>query len=172
MGKAFEKQIKTIEDKGQKQSDALENLKDQNKQIVNVNDDYEDKLLHSKEREIFRNIYNKRLDKIEELSEKIDNNNLIFTIISTGKTINFSKKDDPLTFLNKIKKRKITIEEGKESHKDFNRYLKIIRKGNKNHMQQETLANLNMLFNGRNEAINFINGYGSMILEAKKMAAE
>ena len=150
MGKAFEKQIKTIEDKGQKQSDALENLKDQNKQIVNVNDDYEDKLLHSKEREIFRNIYNKRLDKIEELAEKIDNNNLIFTIISTGKTINFSKKDDPLTFLNKIKKRKITIEEAKESHKDFNRYLKIIRKGNKNHMQQETLANLNMLFNGRN----------------------
>ena len=150
MGKAFEKQIKTIEDKGLKQSDALENLKDQNKQIVNVNDDYEDKLLHSKEREIFRNIYNKRLDKIEELAEKIDNNNLIFTIISTGKTINFSKKDDPLTFLNKIKKRKTTIEEAKESHKDFNRYLKIIRKGNKNHMQQETLANLNMLFNGRN----------------------
>ena len=172
MGKAFEKQIKTIEDKGQKQSDALENLKDQNKQIVNVNEDYEDKLLHSKEREIFRNIYNKRLDKIEEPAEKIDNNNLIFTIISTGKTINFSKKDDPLTFLNKIKKRKITIEEAKESHKDFNRYLKIIRKGNKNHMQQETLANLNMLFNGRNEAINFINGYGSMILEAKKKAAE
>ena len=172
LGKAFEKQIKTIEDKGQKQSDALENLKDQNKQIVNVNEDYEDKLLHSKEREIFRNIYNKRLDKIEELAEKIDNNNLIFTIISTGKTINFSKKDDPLTFLNKIKKRKITIEEAKESHKDFNRYLKIIRKGNKNHMQQETLANLNMLFNGRNEAINFINGYGSMILEAKKKAAE
>ena len=50
-GKAFEKQIKTIEDQGQKQTDALENLKDQNKQLVNVNDDYEDKLLHSKERE-------------------------------------------------------------------------------------------------------------------------
>ena len=114
----------------------------------------------------------KGLIKQKNYLKKIDNNNLIFTIISTGKTINFSKKDDPLTFLNKIKKRKITIEEGKESHKDFNRYLKIIRKGNKNHMQQETLANLNMLFNGRNEAINFINGYGSMILEAKKMAAE
>ena len=29
-----------------------------------------------------------------------------------------------------------------------------------------------MLFNGRNEAIDFIDGYGSMILEAKKRAAE
>ena len=49
LGKAFEKQIKTIEDQGKKQVDALENLKDANKQVVNINDDYEDKLLHSKE---------------------------------------------------------------------------------------------------------------------------
>ena len=102
LGKTFEKEVKTIEDKGQKQIDALENLKVQNKQLVNVDDDYEDKLLHSKEREIYRNIYNKRLDKIEELTEKINDDNLIFAIISTGKTIDFTKKDDLLTFLNKI----------------------------------------------------------------------
>ena len=71
LGKAFEKQIKTIEDQGQKQVDPLENLKDQNKQLVNVNNDYEDKLLHSKEQEIFRNNYNKRLDKTEELTKKL-----------------------------------------------------------------------------------------------------
>ena len=42
MGKAFEKQIKTIEDQGEKQIDALENLEDQNKQLdnVDVNHDY------------------------------------------------------------------------------------------------------------------------------------
>ena len=168
LGKAFEKQIKTIEDKGQKQSDALENLKDQNKQIVNVNDDYEDKLLHSKEREIFRNIYNKRLDKIEELTKIIDGSSLIFTTVSTGKTFGFTKKDDPLTFLNKIRNGQITMEEAKESQKDFDKHLKIARKGNKNHEQKKRVANLNMLFNGRNEAIRFIHGYGSMILEAKK----
>ena len=49
LGKAFEKQIKTIEDQGEKQIDALKNLKDQNKQLVNVDYDYEDKLLHLKE---------------------------------------------------------------------------------------------------------------------------
>ena len=147
LGKAFEKQIKTIEDKGQKQSDALENLKDQNKQIVNVNDDYEDKLLHSKEREIFRNIYNKRLDETDELTKKIDGNNLIFTTISIGKSIDFTKKDDPLTFLSKIKIAKITVEEVKESQKDFDKYLKIVRERNKNHEQEKPLANLNMLFN-------------------------
>ena len=98
MGKFFEKQIKTIEDQGEKQIDALENLKDQSKQLVNVNDyddDYEDKLLHSKEREILENIYKKRLDKIEEIRKEIDDNNLIFTTLSTGETVEFTGKNDP-----------------------------------------------------------------------------
>ena len=53
LGKAFGKQIKTIQNQGEKQIDALENFKDTNKQVVKINDDYEDKLLHSKERVIF-----------------------------------------------------------------------------------------------------------------------
>ena len=36
----------------------------------------------------------------------------------------------------------------------------MIRKGNKNREQEKTLANLNILFNGRNDAINIIEGYG------------
>ena len=92
MGKAFEIQIKTIKNQRKKQIDALENLKDTNKQVVNINNDCEDKLLQSKEREIFRKIYKKRLDKIEELSKKIDGNNLIFTTLSTGETIDFTGK--------------------------------------------------------------------------------
>ena len=68
-GKVFGKQIKAIKDQGQKQVDALKNLKEQTKQLVNVKDyDDEDKLL-SKERKIFSNIYSKRLDKIEELTK-------------------------------------------------------------------------------------------------------
>ena len=48
--------------KAKKQVEALKdlNLKDHKKQLAH---DYEDKLLISKEREIFKNIYNKRLDK-------------------------------------------------------------------------------------------------------------
>ena len=51
--------------------------------------------------EIFKNIYEKRLDKIEELTRKIDDNNLIFTTLSEGETVNFSGKNDPLTLLKK-----------------------------------------------------------------------
>ena len=87
LGRAFEKQIKTIEGEGKKQIDVLKPLEPKEK-IVHVNDDYEDKLLYSKEREKFRNIYNKKLDRIEELTEKIDDKNFIFTIITTD----FTKK--------------------------------------------------------------------------------
>ena len=44
----------------------------------------------------------------------------------------------------------------------------MIRRENKNKEQENTLANINRLFNGRNDAFKFIEGYGSMILEAKK----
>ena len=98
LGKAFEKQTKTIDDQGEKQVEALGNLKYHKKRLANVNY-YEDKLLLSKEREIFKNIYNKRLDKIKELIENIDDNNLDFVALSTGRKPDFSKKDDPLTFL-------------------------------------------------------------------------
>ena len=54
LGKALEKQVKTIKDQGEKQVKAI-----QDKQIVNINkDDYKNKILLSKEREIFKDIYN------------------------------------------------------------------------------------------------------------------
>ena len=103
LGKAFEKQTKTTEDQGKKQVKAIQD----NKRPVNINndDDYKDKLLLSREREIFKDIYNKRLDKIEELKNNIDYNNLNYVVVSTGDEYNFNKLDDPLTLLNNIKKK-------------------------------------------------------------------
>ena len=51
---------------------------------------------------MFKNLYKKRLDKIKELTEKNDDNNLDFVTLSAGRKPDFSKNDDPLTFLNKI----------------------------------------------------------------------
>ena len=61
------------------------------------------------------------------------------------------------------------MEEAKESQKDFNNFIKVIRKEGKPQEQMKRLANLNMLFNRRNDVINFSEGYSSMILEAKKL---
>ena len=42
------------------------------------------------------------------------------------------------------------------------------RKKKKTEEQNKTLANLNILFNGRNDPIKFVEYYGSVILEARK----
>ena len=77
LGKVFEKHTKTIEDQGKKQVKAIQD----NKQLVNIiKDNYKDKLLLSKEREIFKDIYNKRLDKIEEMNNKIDYDDLDYVV--------------------------------------------------------------------------------------------
>ena len=73
MGKAFEKQIKTIEDQGKKQVDALENLKpkEQTKAIMYYDDnDYDDELLEQK-KESYIKLLDKKLNEIQELSKKI-----------------------------------------------------------------------------------------------------
>ena len=79
---------------------------------------------------------------------------------------------DPLTLLDEIKKGETTLEEAKNYQKNYLDYLKTIRKGNKSVKQRETLANLNMFYNARKEAMKFIEDYGSMILEGKRLAKE
>ena len=119
----------------------------------------------SKEREIFKNIYNKRLNKIDELSEKIDYGDLQFIISSSDTETNFCELQDPVPFLDSIRQREISIEEARHKQEVFNRYLNKIRIGNKSERQKKP-TNFNKISNRRNDGIKFVDGYGSMILEA------
>ena len=94
----------------------------------------------SKEREIFKNVYNERPDKLEELIQKINFDNLKCFTESSNMEIDFNGKEDPITFLNNIKKNnnnRKTIKEAKDSQEDFNKYLKMIRRGNKTDQQKQ-----------------------------------
>ena len=170
LGKVFEKQIKTIKDQGNKQVKAIQD----NHQLVNINKDYDykNKLLFSKEREIFKDIYNKRLDKIEEMNNKIDYDDPEYVVLSNDMTYNFSVEKDSISVLNDIKSGKTTLKEAKDAQQNYLYYLNIIRKGNKNDNQKRTLANIYMFYNARGNAIKFIEDYGSMILDARRLAKE
>ena len=106
------------------------------------------------------------------MNNKIDYDHLEYVVYSRKELIDFSGLKDPLTLLDDIKKGETTLEQAKNYQKNYLDYLKTIRKGNKNVKQRETLANLNMFYNAREEAIKFIEDYGSMILEARKLAKE
>ena len=106
------------------------------------------------------------------MDNKIDYGNLNYVVVNNGKIFDFAGLKDPLTFLNEIKKGKMSLEEAKNIQRNYLDYLNIIRKGNKNANQKNTLANINIHFNARTSAIIFIEDYGSMILEAKKLEKE
>ena len=69
LGKAFEKQIKTIEDQGKKQVDPLNTLKSNNQ--LRIED-----VIHSDA--LSNNEAKKELDKIKEIEKKVEREKLIY----------------------------------------------------------------------------------------------
>ena len=70
--KAFEKQIKTIEEWGRKQIDAVKNQYKRQVALTNK-DDHKDNC-----KEIFAELVKERFDEIKELTDEINNNYLIY----------------------------------------------------------------------------------------------
>ena len=106
------------------------------------------------------------------MDNKIDYDNLKYVVERSGVEYNFNKIKDLITFLKDIKEGKISVKEAKEKQKDYYSYLNTIRRGNKNASQKRTLANINILFNARDNVIKYIEDYSSMILEAQRLARE
>ena len=73
MGKVFEKQIKTIEDQGQKQVEALKNLKPKEQKAIK---DKSNNL--SRATIIFHDLISKRKNMMSELYDSVDMNKLKF----------------------------------------------------------------------------------------------
>ena len=123
-------------------------------------------------KEIFKDIYNKRLNEIEEMSNEIDYNDLDYVVLSSDMEYKFSIEKDPISLLNAIKKGEMSLEEAKNRQKEYLYYLNIIRKGNKNPIQKKTLSNIENHFNARNNVIKFIEDYSSIIFEVKRPVKE
>ena len=123
MGKSFEKQIKTIEDQGEK---LIKAIIDNKKQLsINNADYYENRSLNSKQRKIFMDIYNRGHDKLEELNKQINYDDLNYIVKSTNEETDFTIVENPVVFLESIK---IAKEEAKLEQEELNEYLKEIRK--------------------------------------------
>ena len=110
LGKAFEKQIKTIEDQGKKQVDALNTLKSDNKiTIKKYTYDPNDTPFISKQKEIFNKLVDERLEKITDLDKKVNSDNLIYRYKGNTADVKFGKFDKALNIINKIQNGEISI---------------------------------------------------------------
>ena len=100
LGKAIEKQIKTIKDQGEKQVVALESLKDSDKKLPSIKDFVSIKNLDS---EIINEI-----KRIEEIEKKVDRDKMFYK--STNKTYDFRNFKTIRAFGNEIKNNVISLD--------------------------------------------------------------
>ena len=119
LGKAFEKQIKTIEDQGEKQVKALEDLrpKEQTKAITYKSDDDNDKTSAGKE--IYDEILEERIDEIVKISREISYGNLTYDFKGPTPSINLGKYGGPMYIYGHMKNGEKTLEQVQEEQKYF-----------------------------------------------------
>ena len=103
LGKAFEKQVKTIEDQGKKQVDVLKDLK-QKEQTKPTEDKSNNQ---SKATIIFNDLINKRKKIMSELHDSVDYNNLKFEYVGPTKDVSFYEYMDSKELYNAIKNNQI-----------------------------------------------------------------
>ena len=151
MRKAFEKQIKTIEDQGGKQIDALKDLKP--KQQTKQTEDKSNN--QPKRKTIFNDLINKRKKIMSELYDSVDYNNLKFEHIGPIKDVSFYEYKDSKELFNVIKYSQIKFSEVKNTENEFLNKLNNIKIRKKTVEQKETTNNLEKFYNSREEIINF-----------------
>ena len=123
LGKAFEKQIKTIEDQGKKQVDALENLKpkEETKPIEDKSNN------QSRATIIFNELINKRKELMSELYDSVDYNNLKFEYVGSTEDVSVYEYMDSKELFNKIKNSQIKISEVKNKQNNFLKKLNEVK---------------------------------------------
>ena len=174
LGKAFEKQIKTIEYQGEKQIKAIQD-QGQVKTIKKYDYDDEDTPFISKQKEIFNELVDERLEKITDLDKKVNSDDLIYRYKGNTPDLNFDEFDNALALIDKIRDGKISLTDVKNNQEKFKSYLGEIKKGNnkrKSKEQKNALYNIETLYKARNEAIKFYDDYSLIMSEAKIKAAK
>ena len=128
MGKAFEKQRKTIVDQEQKQVEPLESLK-QKEQTKPIEDKSNN---HSKASVIFNDLINKRKEIKSDLYHSVDYNNLKFDYVGRTKDVSFYECNYSKELLNALKNNQIKFSEVKSKQNEFLDKLSNIKIGKKN----------------------------------------
>ena len=115
LGKAFEKQIKTIEDQGEKQIDALKDLKpkEQTKPIEDKSNN------QPKATIIFNELINERKEIMSKLYDSVEYNNLKFEYVGSTKDVSFYEYKDSKELFNAIKNNQIKFSGTKNKQNEF-----------------------------------------------------
>ena len=163
LGKAFDKQIKTIEDQEKKQVDALNTLKsDNNKKLEIKNEEIIPESAFASDEA------KKGINKILKIEKNVDREKLVYD--AGWYTYDFRTFNTIRTFGEDIYEGKITLEEADEDQSDLadqiNKFIEETRSKNYDKKQEKktVIENLRDFLNAREMVLN---GFKSKIFETK-----
>ena len=125
LGKAFEKKT-TIEDQGKNQMKASQD-KRPIKSIEKFTDDINDSPKVLKEKEIYNKLTEDSFEKINSLEKRVDTNKLVFKYKGNNAE-DFSKLDNALDLINKIRDGEISLNEVKDEEAKLKSSIGKIKK--------------------------------------------
>ena len=168
LGKAFDKQIKTIEDQGKKQVDGLKKLKlkEEIKPIEGTSNN------QSRAATIFNELISKRKKLMNKLYDSVDYNNLKFEYMTVDKDVIFYKYMNSKEPFNTIRDNKIGFSEAKNKQNDFLNKLTNIKIGRKTLEQEKIINNLERFYVSRQEVVNFFRDYTEIFSDANYRAKQ
>ena len=172
LGKAFEKQIKTIEDQREKQTKAIQN-QGQVKIIKKYFYDDRDSPLPLKQKEIFNKLVNKKNKEITKLNTEVSPDNLIYKYTGLTADAKFNESDNALGLIDKIREGETSLPNVKNDQKRLKSKLEGIKNVNNDYRskeQKDVTYNVEMLYKGGKNVIKFYDDYSSIISEAKHEA--
>ena len=161
LGKALEKQIKIIEDRGEKQIKAIQDkrpIKSIEKFAYAINDSPKS----LKEKEIYNKLTEESFDKINNLDKSFDTNKLVFKYKGNSTDEDFSKFDNALDLINKIRDGEISLNEAKDEQAKLKSSIGEIKRVPKRHLlkkSRKARTNIEHLYNVRKAAIAFFDEY-------------
>ena len=133
-------------------------------------------ILHfiSKQKEIFNKLVDEKLEKITDLDEKVNNDDLIYKYKGKFADTKFDEFDSALGINNKIRDGNEDLA-GVRKNQQRSKYCLDETKeffDAKKSKEQRKIYNTEMLYKARNEAIKFYDDYSLMMSEAKTKAKQ
>ena len=152
LGKAFEKQTKTIEEQGEKQMKAIQN-KDFNKSIQKAKFDSDDDLAILRQKEIYNQLTEEKKSEIENLDRSVDREKLIYKYKGNTSDVDFGEYYGAIVLINKIKYGDVSLKKAVNDQYELKSKLGQIKKGNpsrKSKNNLEVIKNVDKLHKFKN----------------------
>ena len=158
LGKDFEKQTKTIKDKGEKQIKAIQD-KDFRKSIEISKLDSDDDLDILKEKEIYNELTEEKKTEIKNLNNSVDRDKLIYNYKGDTSGVDFNEYYGAIDLINKVKDGDVSLKQAINNQYELKSKLGEIKKvnpKNKSKPHLHVIKNVNILYNSREALLIFL----------------